>query len=227
MEARRDVMPRVQEEIKQDVVDQLVWDDRVNAAEVDVEVGDSAVVLRGSVPNYWARLAAVEDAESIAGVARVEDQMAVRWPPVYTPNDADLSENVDRVLRWNPNTDASRLTISVSDGVVSLEGSVDSYWKKQHAERVAADVAGVIDVENRLAIVPTRRVTDETIANDIVNALKRNMLVDAELIDVRVTNGVVTLSGSVPNWAALRAARSAAYQTAGVVDVRDTLAISV
>jgi len=220
-------MPRVEEEIKQDVVDQLVWDDRVNAAEVDVEVRDSTVVLRGSVPSYWARAAAVENAELIPGVARVEDQLTVRWPPVYTPSDTDLRDNVDRVLRWNPNIDASRITIGVSDGVVSLEGSVDSLWKKQHAERVAADVTGVIDVENRLAIVPTRTITDETIGTDIVNALKRNVLIDAELVDVRVTNGVVTLGGSVPNWPALRAARNAAFHTAGVIDVRDNLAITV
>ena len=83
------------------------------------------------------------------------------------------------------------------------------------------------DVENRLAIVPTRTITDETIGTDIINALKRNVLIAAELVDVRVTNGVVTLSGSVPNWSALRAARNAAYHTAGVIDVRDSLAITV
>src|SRR6056297_3105472 len=98
-------MPRVQEEIKQDVVDQLAWDERVNAAEVDVEVHDSTVRLKGEVPNYWSKTAAVDDARTVLGVARVEDQLMVRWPPVYTPTDEELWENVERILRWNPNID--------------------------------------------------------------------------------------------------------------------------
>jgi osmotically-inducible protein OsmY len=220
-------MPRLEEEIKQDVVDQLAWDERVNAAEVNVVVRDSTVVLRGAVPSYWAKASAVEDAEVVPGVGMVDDQLSVRWPPVYTPSDAELQDDVDRALRWNPNIDASRITINVSQGLVSLEGAVDTYWKKVHAERVASDVAGVLAVENRLAVVPTREFTDEAIASDIVESLKRNVLVDSEGVDVRVSRGIVTLSGSVPNRAALNAARDAARFTAGVVDVRDNLAITV
>jgi len=57
--------------------------------------------------------------------------------------------------------------------------------------------------------------------------VKRNSLVDAETVDVRVVNGVVTLSGSVPNLAARRAARDTAWRTPGVVDVRENLRIAV
>ncbi len=220
-------MPRLEEEIKQDVVDQLVWDDRVNAATVDVEVRDGTVLLRGEVPSYWAKTAALEDSELIPGVDRVEDQLTVRWPPVYTPSDSELWDNVDRTLRWNPNIDVTRIAIDVFDGVVSLEGTVDALWKKLHAERAASDVAGVRRVENRLAVVPTRTFSDEAIATDVVDALKRNALVDSERVDVRVANGVITLEGSVPNIAARRAARDIALRTAGAVDVRDNLNVSV
>ncbi len=220
-------MPRIEEEIKQDVVDQLAWDDRVNVAPIDVEVRDSTVTLRGSVPNYQAKLAAIEDTEMMPGVDRVEDQLTVRWPPVYTPSDDDLWDDVDRALRWNPNIDVTRIYIDVMDGVVSLEGTVESLWKKLHAEEVAADVAGVAEVQNRLAVVPTRSVDDEAIATDIVDSLKRNTLVDPEQVDVRVANGIVTLEGSVPNWLVRRTVRDIAVRTAGVVDVRDKLTIPV
>jgi len=220
-------MPRVEEEIKQDVVDQLAWDDRVNAAEIDVEVHDSTVVLRGSVPSWWARTSAVEDAESVPGVVLVEDQLTVRWPPVYAPTDTELWDDVDRALRRNPNVDASRISIGVSDGTVSLDGTVDAYWKKLQAERIASDVTGVLEVENRLAVVPTSKITDERIASDIVGSLKRNALVDEERVDVMVSNGIVTLNGSVPNWATRRAVRRAAHLTPGVVNVHDNLVVAV
>jgi hyperosmotically inducible protein len=218
-------MPRIEEEIKQDVVDQLVWDERVNAAQINVEVDGGTVVLHGVVPSYRARMVAVEDTECVSGVERVDDQLSVQWPAKDVPSDTALRDNVELALQWNPNIDASHITVNVSDGVVSMEGSVDSLWKKLHAERLAFDVPGVIDIENRLAIVPTQKVMDETIAIQIVNALKRNSLVDTKLVDVGVSDGVVTLSGSVPNGAALHAARNAAYYTEGVIDIHDNLVV--
>lgn len=220
-------MPRIEEDVKQDVVDQLAWDDRVNAAAVDVEVCESTVVLRGIVPSYWSKTAAIEDTELVPGVDRVDDQLAVRWSPVYSPSDSDLRDNVDRALRWNPNIDMSRITIDVFDGTVSLEGTVDSLWKKLHAERAASDVAGVTRVENRLAVVPTATYADDAIARDIVAALKRNSMIDAERVEVQVADGVVTFSGSVPNPAARRFAREIARRTSGVVDIRDNLSVAV
>jgi len=214
-------MTRVQEEIKQDVVDQLAWDDRVNVAEISVEVRNSTVTLRGMVPNHWSRTAAVEDARHVHGVGRVEDQLTVRWPPACAPNDQELWENVDVALRCNPNIDADRVSLSVTNAVASLEGATDSLWKKLHAERVVADVPGISRVENRLTIVPTHRLTDEIIADEITDSMKRNALVDSEKVDVQVANGEVTLSGTVQSGAAYRAVTDAALYTAGVVDVHD------
>ena len=65
-------MPRTKEEVKQDIVEHLAWDARVNAAEVDVEVRDGTVTLRGTVPSHRARTAAVEDAERIRGVGMLD-----------------------------------------------------------------------------------------------------------------------------------------------------------
>jgi osmotically-inducible protein OsmY len=224
---RSDIMPRVEEGIKQDVVDQLAWDDRVNAADVHVEVRDGTVVLQGEVPNYWAKIAAVEDAELVRGVRRVDDRLNIRWAPAYTPSDAELRDEVDRALRGDPNIDTTRTSIGVSDGVVSLDGTVDGLWKKCHAQRVASGVTGVVGIDNRLAVVPTGKFSDEAIASGVVAALKRNVLVDAERVGVRVCDGVVTLSGSVSSSRARRAAKDAALHTAGVLDVHDDLLVTV
>ncbi|MBN2295645.1 MAG: BON domain-containing protein [Pirellulales bacterium] len=217
----------MEEEIKRDVVDHLVWDDRVNAAEVSVEVHDSTVVLRGEVPSHRSRIAAIEDTQFIPGVFRVEDQLIVRWPPPYVFSDKELSDKVDNIIRLNTDIDTSDITINVNEGVVLLEGTVDGLWKKDLIESTVANVAGVVGVENNLKIAPPRKITDDTITNQIINALKRNSLVDAELIDIRVSNGVVTLSGTVPSWSALRVVLNTADQTTGVVEVHDELTLSV
>jgi hyperosmotically inducible protein len=55
-------MARTEEQIKRDVVDQLYWDNRVDASDVTVEVSNGTVTLRGTVPTYFASTAALNDA---------------------------------------------------------------------------------------------------------------------------------------------------------------------
>ena len=47
------------------------------------------------------------------------------------------------------------MEVIVSAGRVTLRGTVDAYWKKNHAETLVADEPGVIFIENLLAVVPT------------------------------------------------------------------------
>ncbi|MFO7783893.1 MAG: BON domain-containing protein [Thermodesulfobacteriota bacterium] len=67
-------MARTDERIKKDVVDELYWDDRVNASEVYVEVSNGTVTLRGEVPTYFSKTAAHDDALEILGVVSVRNQ---------------------------------------------------------------------------------------------------------------------------------------------------------
>jgi osmotically-inducible protein OsmY len=71
--------------------------------------------------------------------------------------------------------------------------------------------------------VPTKKQSDAAIAEAIVAALNRNKWIDPNRIDVVVENGVVTLSGTVMNWAARRGANDIAAYTPGVVDIQDNL----
>ncbi len=84
---------------------------------------------------------------------------------------------------------------------------------------------GVIDVVNKLAVVPTEDINDKLIAEDIEAALERNLYVNAEDVTVKVENGEVTLTGSVPNWHARGKAYDVAAYTLGVKDVHDYLTI--
>lgn len=78
-------MAPLPEEIKkQDIVDQLTWDDSVNANEVHIDVQDKTVRLTGKVPNYVAKMAAERDAYQVAGVAIVENYLEVEFPPTIS-----------------------------------------------------------------------------------------------------------------------------------------------
>lgn len=220
-------MVRTNEEIKRDVVDQLYWDDRVDAAEIAVEVDDGTVSLRGSVPTLIARHFASADALQVSGVAALENQLDVRYPAgSTTPSDMQICSNVENVLDWNPAVDAETIRVKVENGIVTLEGTVDALWKKFHAEEVVAQLSGVTAIDNQLAGVPTKDTSDEMIAEWVVNALNRNPVIKADTIEVQVANGVVALAGVVPNWAARQAVHEVALHTFGALGVDDHLRIA-
>jgi osmotically-inducible protein OsmY len=219
-------MSQTDEEIKKDVVDQLYWDSRVDASEVNVKVDDGKVMLEGSVPSYTAKGAASSDAWTINGVNIVENDLEVKYPETVTvPSDEEIKTDVETSLSLNINIDISDINISVTAGIVTLEGTVDAYWKKTRAESIASGISGVLDVINKLTIVPTKNFVDKDIAEDLVSSISRNYRVSIDEVDVKVENGIVTLTGTVPDWDAYRAVLDATEFTAGVIDIEDNLII--
>ncbi len=218
---------RTDEQIKQDVVRELTWDYRVNAADISVNVSNGVVTLTGSVPSYTARNFATSDAWGIAGVKSVNNLLTVTFPTTVTvPTDTEIKSNVESTLTWNASVDSTAIDVSVTNGTVTLEGTVDEYWQRWKAEDLVSDLSGVITVENHLTVVPTESYVDKDIAEDIEAALERNLYVDAENVTVKVENGAVTLTGTLPTYNARRRAYSAAANTLGVVEVNNNIVVA-
>jgi osmotically-inducible protein OsmY len=215
------------EKIKKDVTDHLYWDYRVDASEVQIEVDDGIVVLDGTVPSFVAMESAADDAWSVRGVMGVENDLEVRYEPsIDIPTDDEIRSNIQKIFLWNPHLTAYKIDVEVEDGWVTLEGTVDAFWKKIRSELEAKDVIGVLGVTNKLSVVPTESITDESIAENVVDAIDRDVRVRVEDINVEVEMGEVTLTGNVPSWSAKTAAYSSALYTNGVIDVVDKLIVN-
>jgi osmotically-inducible protein OsmY len=217
-------MPRLTEEIKKDVVDQLYWDNRVDASKAKVEVTDGKVILTGRAPSFSSRHAAQIDALSVDGVLSVENAIIVK-PPVRAPSDEEIRNAIENALFWDPDFDAQEMMVRVEQGGVTLEGTVDAYWKKLKAGEEALQIVGVVDVINKLAVAPAEDMLDKSVAEDVVAALDRNVNVNAEHVNVKVENGIVTLFGRVSDWNQFFIAQSIAQHTSGVVNVTNELVI--
>jgi len=219
-------MPRTAKDIKKDVVDQLCWDSRIDASRIKVEVVDSKIVLTGQVPSYSARWIAEKDAWIVAGSASIDNKIEISHPrDTQTLSDESLRSNIESMFMWNPVIDSTKIKVIVAEGVVTLEGSVEAYWKKMRVEELASEVKGVRGIVNRLAVVPTRELIDEVIAKDITYALSRTRSLDVADVDVLVEHGVVTLTGSVPNALAFQAAGNCAAHAKGVLNVKNKLTV--
>jgi len=212
------------ETVKKDVVNQLYWDSRVDASDIQVTVNNGVVTLSGSVSDLIAKKAAAIDASVVYGVRSVENNLNVQYL-IEVGNDSEIQSRIKNIFTWSSGIDASKIDVSVSAGWVSLEGSVRGFMEKMRAEELSSNVAGVVGVTNELAIVPAQDFTDEKIAEDIIAAVIRTKDVDINVIDVKVQKRIVTLSGTVPNGKVLRVLHDVARYTYGVVEVISNLAI--
>jgi osmotically-inducible protein OsmY len=133
--------------------------------------------------------------------------------------DAELQQDVMNELKWEPTIRAAEIGVGVTDGVVTLSGYVDSFYKKWAAEHAAARVFGVKSVAEELKVrLPGFfKRSDEDIARAVANVLEWNILVPHDRVKVQVQDGLVTLSGEVDWWYQKFAVEEAVRYLMGVV----------
>jgi osmotically-inducible protein OsmY len=108
-----------------------------------------------------------------------------------------IKNNVEQELRWEPSVCATKIGVSVNNGVVELDGHVGSLYEKWAAERAALRVVDVTSVASEIIVdlpFESER-TDEDIASAAANHLNWNSQVP-DTIKVSVSNGWITLQGT-------------------------------
>lgn len=217
---------RDDEAILADVAEQLNWDARIESKDISIKVMNGNVDLEGNVPTMTGKSAAFEDAQQVDGVNVVTNNLDVQMPSKKTiPGDAVIRENVQTALNFNSDVEAYKIDVTVDNGWVTLEGTVNAFWEKVSAGKEAIEMNGVLGVSNNLAVVPTDDYLDESIAVEIVQALERNVYVTADDIDVTVNDGQVVLEGLVKTLNAKNAAYETARYTPGVVGVNNRIVV--
>ena len=193
----------------------LLINDEVPSQNIDVSTKDGVVTLSGSVYNILARDKATEIAESIKGVRSVVNEIAVK--PVFR-SDEEIRGDVMDALATDPATDSYLISVTVNDGDVTLAGKVDSYGEKRLCNEVAEGVRGVKKVTDQIRVDYKTKRPDQEIAQEIEAQLRDDVRIDAERIAVKVRDGNVKLSGTVPSAAEKTRATSTAW-VAGVYSV--------
>ncbi len=213
-------------QIKEHIVRHLKWDNSLKGSQIGVDYLGRTAVLTGTVPNLTAHEMAQRDAQSIPGVDRVENRLTVKFNHNH-PNktDTDLSADIQSVIRCSSDIDARQIKISVQDGIVSLKGNIDSFWKKTRIEDLASSVDGVLEIKNELRVLPIDKAPDILIKRDIISALERMEVRSLSNVTVEVLDGIVTLSGSVPTWSTSFDIEDVARYTSGVVEVKNNLTV--
>jgi osmotically-inducible protein OsmY len=223
------------EEIHDAVRRAFLYDPRVNMFNPTVSVDNGVVTLTGVVSNLKAKRAAAQDAKNTVGVWRVKNFLRVR--PDREWNDSEIKDEVADALLRDPFVNRFDISTTVYDGDVFLRGEVDSYFEKAQAEDVVAKVKGVTDVHNYLDvgydsvsygydfydwdptlydydfdIETTQRKSDQVILDDIRSELFWSPWVDSDQVEVKVDDGIATLTGEVDDWSEREAATENAME---------------
>jgi osmotically-inducible protein OsmY len=142
-------------------------------------------------------------------------------------SNAELQQDVQDAIKWQPLLNAAEIGVTAKDGVVSLTGVVDNYAKKTEAEDAAKNVAGVTALVEKIEVKypSTYSKTNAEIAAEVLTALKARWDVPSDKVKVKVEAGWITLTGEV-GWNFQReAAKDAIKSLMGVIGVTNNIKI--
>jgi osmotically-inducible protein OsmY len=129
---------------------------------------------------------------------------------------SQVAQAVLRKLNRDPLLNASGLNVAERNGIVELRGTVPVWSWRARAARIAGVVRDARGVVNRISVAAVRR-ADSLVAADIRRSLRATAALANMPITVRVTEGVVELSGVISTWEQQQLAERVAV---GVVGVR-------
>ena len=201
--------------IRDAVEDELLFDQAVESHGVTVQCRDGIVILKGQVRNLLAKERAAEIGKTVKGVRSVVNQLEI-WPKSLK-NDQALHEDIKDALLLDPVTESYKIDVDVKNHEVTLKGTVDSWREKDLAEKEAKGVFGTESVKNAITVVYAVDRKDTDIKADIEQTLRWDTLVDDALIDVKVKDGAVTLTGIVGS----AAEKTQAYKDAWVAGIKE------
>ncbi len=107
------------------------------------------------------------------------------------PKDSDLQSSVNQKLG------SPGISATVNDGVVTLDGQCPDEPCRTTAEQSAKDVKGVKSVVNNITVAPPAAAPVEVAADSALESGVRDATKDYPGVTAVVTNGEVTLNGTI------------------------------
>jgi len=174
--------------------------------DIKIQAADGVVTLKGEVSDRSHKDMAADTVESLPGVKNVDNQLVVK--PADEHSDGWIEFKVKSALLFHRSVSGTKTTVSVKDGIVTLNGSTSSQAQKNLSEEYVKDIEGVKGVKNELTVsaAPPARSVGEVIDDASITAQIKSVLLthrSTSAIKTKVTtrDGVIILSGTAKNQA--------------------------
>jgi len=210
-------------EIKEDVLDELMWQPNIDETQIGVIVEKGVVALTGFVDTYVKKTAALDAVKNVKGVKAVANDIEIKYGKDYKKTDKEIAKAVVNAFTWNSSVPDDKLNIEVRNGWVTLSGELEWDFQKEAARKAVEDLLGVEGVINNITLKQT--IVPSEIKQKITKAFERLADLDAQNIKVEVDGHKVKLKGKVHSFAERDEARKTAYYAPGVYEVENELEI--
>jgi len=199
---------------------------------IQVTVTHGVAKLTGTVDTFYWKEQADTRVHRVKGVTAVDNEIEVAGPEI---SDAELQNKLVRAISYDRvgygTTAFNAISVSVSNGVVTLGGTAYGPVDADSAVAVASNMKGVKDVINNISVDPVSPM-DDRIRRAVYRAvygfpsLNRYAIDPAQPIRISVQNGNVTLYGVVDRQADKDAAGIRANSVPGVFKVTNDLQVA-
>jgi len=136
-------------EIAKELVHSLNLSSQVPADKINVKVEDGWVTLAGELNWNYQKEAAQKLAINLSGVKWVTNDITLK----SETEDKVEKTDIEHALTRNWTLDDKNIRVEVIENKVVLKGSVNSWYQKDEAGRIAWNAPGVISVNNELVVV--------------------------------------------------------------------------
>lgn len=211
-------------DLEERIIEELAFDPRITSDDIAVCVKEGVVTLHGSVPSLNEKWSVEDAIKRVRGVRGIADELVVDVPATHVRNDTDIAVALQRRFESNPMVPAD-VTFLVEHASVTLSGEVRWHHQAQEALAEARRVGGVRDVANLIVVKPMGSLTAGEIRQKIHAALERTASLAADGVTIAVSDGTVTLGGTVRTWLDRENAAQAAWSLPGVIRVENGIAV--
>jgi osmotically-inducible protein OsmY len=165
------------EALTADIRGALTRDPYVSRYNLTVDVENGTAFLNGAVSSYFEKAQAEDVAASVRGIARVQNNLRVLDPSrplAYNPyvyddwsvddypwydyapeatwkQDAEIKQDIENEIWWSPFVDSADVHVTVSDGIATLTGMVESRAAREMASANAYE-GGAQRVVNQIRV---------------------------------------------------------------------------
>jgi osmotically-inducible protein OsmY len=169
---------------------------------------DGVVTLTGTVASDSHKTLAENTVAGLPGVTRVDNQLQVSGQQPAEHSDTWIGMKVETALLFHRHVSATATSVTVTNGVVTLQGVAGSMAEKELTTEYAKDIDNVKEVKNEMTVAPTpatpaltigEKIDDVSITAQVKSALLAHHSTSALHTTVSATDGVVTVGGIAKN----------------------------
>ena len=216
-------MKTIDSTLQKEILEELQWEPSLDSSRIGISIEKGVAVLTGHVRNLVERGIAERAVKRVRGVSAVANDLVVDLDRVLVRDDADIAKAALQALQWNVMVPHEKIHLSVTNGVVTLEGEVAHGYQRTSAQNTVEQLTGVKSVTNRIRVQPSAAPLD--VRRKLNQALHRYARLEAEAISADVEGNRVVLRGKVHSWAERDIVQDAAWSAPGVSEVDNRIQV--